>query len=121
VRKRRASAPWARGVRGVVEVRKGAGRVCEGGAGGGGAGGPLAVGGGEGMATWWWWRRVCDYERCEGGRRLDVSDCRLWYGYGVELSSACTWCWRASAGRNFGDGGGDAKWGVTLGWFRSAR
>jgi hypothetical protein len=50
VRKRRASAPWARGARGVVEVWKGAGRVCEGG-GGGGAAGPLAVGGGEGMVV----------------------------------------------------------------------
>ena len=72
VRKRRASAPWARGVRGVVEVRKGAGRVCE-----GGAGGLLAVGGGEGMVVWWW--RECGCERCGGedGRRLDMGDCGL--------------------------------------------
>lgn len=102
VRKRRASAPWARGVRGVVEVRKGAGRVCEGGGGGGGAaGGLLAVGGGEGMVVWWCGGgggcvTMRDVVRAVGGLIWVIVGCGVVMG--VELLSACAWCWRASAG-----------------------
>jgi hypothetical protein len=69
-----------------------------------------------------------DVVRAVGGLMWVIAGCGMVMV--VELSSACAWRWRASAGRNFGDGGGATLSGVRrsvgisrigAGWFRSAR